>query len=589
LFVFATFASAMTFRVHEDTVVFSVESHFRAKFIRRVDQAGFASCELLDAGLGQMNRLVEKLNATVYERRPLVHEREQPHDHDHDHIEEDQIIEAVGIDEQSVFSAMQSLCKEVTKADRPAAPEVADEVFSFRNTGPSNNRIDVVFMGDGYTQAQRQLYIDDMNRMIDDMFQGTTFSSYLPVFNIWGVFRASRESGIGVGGRPRNTAFGLYRDGTQLRGVFTSRPNDARAACRSTGPSACDFPSLIGNDLYYGGLGGEFTISTSSITSGTMVLRHEMGHNYVNVGEEYDGGGVYRGVNFSPTLNVQWRHWLTDQSRFPPVAEQSQIRVQNYAWYDLASGPYRIAFNSPGTFARWFLIFTASGCERDDTFRVTLDGRDLGWKSSGTLDRSFWSTFSNTPLSAGAHELVFTSLYPPAQGQPIRQLCSLTMHEYAAEPAYHFDNNYIGAYNTYRQGPGAGTFAGYRPNNERCLMRNMTSEAFCSICKEGMWYQFLARMNLIDNVTVTTASGNSAIRANVVPLAQFRPRPVPGERFDIWWLRNGVRQTQYDNQFSFSAATPSLAGSWTCRLNFVTEEVRADPRNLLQFQRAFTI
>ena len=34
----------------------------------------------------------------------------------------------------------------------------------------------------------------------------------------------------------------------------------------------CDFPSLIGNDLYYGGLGGEFTISTSSDTSGTALL-----------------------------------------------------------------------------------------------------------------------------------------------------------------------------------------------------------------------------------------------------------------------------------------------------------------------------
>ena len=60
--------------------------------------------------------------------------------------------------------------------------------------------------------------------------------SYLPVFNIWALFKASSESGIGVGGVPRDTSYGLYRDGTQLRGIFTSRaqvspsPSSVRAA-----------------------------------------------------------------------------------------------------------------------------------------------------------------------------------------------------------------------------------------------------------------------------------------------------------------------------------------------------------------------
>ena len=80
--------------------------------------------------------------------------------------------------------------------------------------------------------------------------------------------------------------FGLYRDGTELRGIYCSKPQNARDACRLTGPHSCDFPTLIGNDAYYGGLGGEFTISTKSKTSGSVVLRHEMGHNFVD--------GVYR-------------------------------------------------------------------------------------------------------------------------------------------------------------------------------------------------------------------------------------------------------------------------------------------------------
>jgi len=63
-------------------------------------------------------------------------------------------------------------------------------------------------MGDGYQLGERTRFIEDMRRLTDDMFASTTFFSHLPLFNIWAVFRESVESGIGVGGQPKNTAFG---------------------------------------------------------------------------------------------------------------------------------------------------------------------------------------------------------------------------------------------------------------------------------------------------------------------------------------------------------------------------------------------
>lgn len=74
------------------------------------------------------------------------------------------------------------------------------------------------------------------------------------------------QSGIGVGGQPKeyarllsfrarhygriltpsfSTAFGLYRDGTELRGVYYSKPEVAREACFSLGDQ-CDYPILVG-------------------------------------------------------------------------------------------------------------------------------------------------------------------------------------------------------------------------------------------------------------------------------------------------------------------------------------------------------
>ena len=51
--------------------------------------------------------------------------------------------------------------------------------------------------------------------------------------------------------------YGLYRPGTELRGVYYDKPEVASAACEST--DACDYPILLGNDPLYGGLGGRFT------------------------------------------------------------------------------------------------------------------------------------------------------------------------------------------------------------------------------------------------------------------------------------------------------------------------------------------
>jgi len=125
-----------------------------------------------------------------------------------------------------------------------------------------------------------------------------------------------------------STTYGLYRDGTELRGVYSSRKRVARAASLSLG-SQCDYAILLGNDPLYGGLGGEFTyvhslssqatlplnlfrISTASVLNGPLVLRHELGHSIIQVGEEYDGGFAYFGPNSQYKLkdDVKWRHWL---------------------------------------------------------------------------------------------------------------------------------------------------------------------------------------------------------------------------------------------------------------------------------------
>jgi len=306
------------------------------------------------------------------------------------------------------------------------------------------------------------------------------------------------------------------------------------------------------------------------------------------VGEEYDGGSVYRGVNFASTLNVGWRHWLTEPA-VPVVSQDAAILVQNYAWYDLARGTYRIPFTSTGNYHRWLLRFTVSGCEVPGAIQIRLDGRILDWQTRGNLDRTFFTYYVEETLAAGSHMLEYQSMIPPPAGNPIRQLCSVTLHEYKRENSgFRFDNEYIGAYRSWRQG---GALAGYRPTNEKCLMRNMSSEDFCPVCREGMWMQFFNRMSLIDAVQAENAGGgNTRVTLTPVRLAQFRPPDEQfGEVYTVTWLRGGVIQPGFNNLFTWSANTGTVTGSWQVRLQLTSPHIRSDPTGLTTFTRTFTI
>ncbi|RUS21350.1 IgA peptidase M64-domain-containing protein [Endogone sp. FLAS-F59071] len=578
------------------------------------------ACEIIDQGRGQIRRDLGTAEVAVELRPRVIDHHYGPHGE-----AKELLMDIVGMDEAAVRRELGKRCGVIALEDqegedleRPGElvwqqPGMEEgwgknendqtEVRKIVDSGAPGNRIDVVLMGDGktisklssmrplippvgYTLAEKSKFFADMERLTRDMFVGQTYRSTLPLFNIWAVYRPSAESGIGVGGSPRDTAFGLYRDGTELRGIYCSKPREARAACKAAGKDACDFPSLIGNDAYYGGLGGEFTISTSSETSGTVVLRHEMGHNFINVGEEYDGGYVYSGCNAARSVgSLGWKHWLTG----PPREELNVLRVQDYSWYDLGKGPYRISFQSDGRWSRWYMQISASGVETEGALEVLLDGTPLLWKTSNNLDRVFSSWFEQDHgLEAGEHVLEFRQTSPPADPSgPIRQLCSVTLHEYTLEDKYVFSNDHVSAYPSFSI-DGRKTF---RPTNEGCLMRNMSQTTLCPVCQEGLWHQLLRKVTLIDGVRIQCEKENVTIRVDLVPLAQLRAPEarIEEEKYFVTWRRQGIRQVELDDQFGFERELGQAWGEWKVMVEFVTPQVRVDPKGLLMAEQKFTI
>lgn len=569
--------------------------------VKVMTQSG-GGCEMVEASWGQMHRLAKN---KVFESEPrLALEEEEAGDGPHSDSE---FVDLWGPDEAMVRSRAAGICggniSEVVQTDMMNSET---EVRCIECSGEAANRIDVVLMGDGYTLKERGRFFEDMERLTRDMFTDVTFRSYLPLFNIWAIHVPSVESGIGYYGRSKNTPFGLYKNGEQHRAVLPtdSGRSKARSVCKLA--DGCDYPSLIGNDEFYGGLGGEFTIGTRSKTTGTVVLRHEMGHNFVGVGEEYDGGYVYSGVNSDkptgwfnpkPKENIKWKHWLTEPDK-APVEQRMKLAFNKYPWQDMAVGPQTFTFKTDGSFSRWRITFSASGFPEYGSLKVTLDGKELEWKPTrqatgergdgSTVDRQFYHFRDNSKgLGKGTHTLTFETGFAPPQGAPIRQLCSLSIYEYGSPEEFNYSPGYIGAYPSWDiRGRKS-----YRPTNEMCLMRDMESTVLCPVCKEGMWLQFFSRMEVIDSVDVDTSSGHTQVTVNAVPVAQFRKKPMPGviEKLIVTWYKGGFIQSNLQDTFTFTGDTTSLSGNWKVKLEYQTSEVRKDPNGLLTAEKSFRI
>ncbi|CAG7680070.1 unnamed protein product, partial [Allacma fusca] len=457
---------------------------------------------------------------------------------------------------------------------------LAPEVVKIVDGGDQANRIDVVFMGDGYQESERQEYFDDIARLTKEMFEGTTFRSYLPLFNIWAIYEASVDSGIGYDSGPKNTPFQLYRDAGTLRGIYPGNAGHARTVCRLTGTSGCDYPSIIGNDDFYGGLGGEFVISTRSNRTGTVVLRHEMGHNFVDVGEEYDQGQVYSGVNSARSVEtLGWTHWLSGKAR----EERAIYRILEYPWADLARGPQTINFTSDGNYSRWYLSVSVSAAGEDDSLEFVIDGEVLPWTTHGFDDREFYDWYGNEGFTEGPHSFSVRSKTNSTHPDIPRMICSVRLHEFGSEDEFHISNDYVSAYPTFD----VSRRKTFRPTNAGCLMRNMTHASFCPVCREGMWYQFLERISLIDSVVISPGSAPRNVTLNTLKLGALRApgNEVEGESLEVRWSRDGQEQIDLRDRFRIQAES----GSWTVSVKLVTPEIRADPTGLTNESKSFTI
>ncbi|MFG2827453.1 M64 family metallopeptidase [Streptomyces sp. NPDC048434] len=228
--------------------------------------------------------------------------------------------------------------KPLSPSDKAAIAGDGD-VTSIVQNGPVGTKLDVVFIGDGYTAAQQEDFHADVRAKWAKISAVEPYASYAGLFNVWAVDAVSNESG--VSGDPtkdvvHDTALdsAFFCDGTErLLCVDTGKVE----SYASKAPAA-DLVVMLANSTKYGGAGyndvssqvGYDGIATASSDNdrSDQIAVHETGHSLGKLADEYDYGqsGTYSGpepaeANLT-TLSAdqmtaqqqKWYRWIGQES-----------------------------------------------------------------------------------------------------------------------------------------------------------------------------------------------------------------------------------------------------------------------------------
>jgi hypothetical protein len=229
------------------------------------------------------------------------------------------------------------------------------------DNGPPANRVDVIFVGDGYTQADLDAgsYTDHVAQYVDYMFGASGFLAdpfprYRNFFNVHQIEVVSEESGAD------HPSQSLFRE-TALDATYESHGIDRLLTINSSKANTFVNENLTGtgitadirlatvNDSQYGGSGGMWAVYAGPNSQARDIALHELSHSFSKTLDEYvtkSGtfpGGEPSAVNATiDPEGTKWSHWLGFDD---PRADYLNIGVYEGA-ADYPLGVYRPSLDS---------------------------------------------------------------------------------------------------------------------------------------------------------------------------------------------------------------------------------------------------
>jgi len=228
--------------------------------------------------------------------------------------------------------------------------KLADDVQvieQVKNGGPGD-KADLAILAEGYTAAEEGKFRQDLARFSALFLGQEPYKSFRERFNIYGVFKASRESGCDEAsfGQFKNTALGSGFDSFGSERYLLTDDNRAMRDMAAHVPY--DAILIMVNHARYGG-GGIYNLYCTFTTDNQWcdyLLMHEFGHSFSGLADEYYTSAVAynefypAGVeplepNITALLdakNLKWKDLVTKKTAVPTLWEKAAYEVMEMGY-----------------------------------------------------------------------------------------------------------------------------------------------------------------------------------------------------------------------------------------------------------------
>ncbi len=156
-------------------------------------------------------------------------------------------------------------------------------------SGPSSEKVDLLVLGDGYTQQQMTKFVADAKRLAKHLFTVSPFKERAKDFNVWALAVPTPEAGVS---RPSTGHYKASTLGTRYD-IFASERYvltlDNRALREISQYAPYEFIEILVNNETYGGGGifGQFSTAAASNDWANYLFVHEFGHHFAGLADEY--------------------------------------------------------------------------------------------------------------------------------------------------------------------------------------------------------------------------------------------------------------------------------------------------------------
>lgn len=232
-----------------------------------------------------------------------------------------------------------------SRSVNPAEDQKTHDVFSYLQSGPPSDKVDVVILGDGYTADEMDKFQNDVKRLAGELFAVEPYKSRKNDFNVSAIETPSEVSGVN---RPHPGIFKRTALSTSYSSFDSERyvlAYDNRTIRDVAATVPYDYMFILINEETYGG-GGIFRLYSTVAVDNSFsdyIFVHEFGHSFAGLADEYYTSSVsyemeeiavepyeYNITALLDPANLKWKHLVDNSTPLPTPWEKEKYDQFSY-------------------------------------------------------------------------------------------------------------------------------------------------------------------------------------------------------------------------------------------------------------------